>query len=228
LSRSVKPEARRRYDASRRQAAAGRTRRAILAAAGALFLERGYARTTMAAIANAAGVSVETLYLSVGPKAGILRYMLETALSGTDEPVPGPQRDWVREFVAEPDPRLKIRLHAAPAVRDLHRRLSPLWAVVVEAAPGDAQLRSLIEELDHRRVEHMRLMAQHLADEAGLREGLSVDTAADILWATNSPEFYGLLARRGWDATTIERWLADTWTRLLLGDQAGDSAGTDA
>jgi AcrR family transcriptional regulator len=177
----------------------------------------GYARTTMTAIADAAGVSVETLYLSVGPKAAIVRDMVETALSGTEEPVPAPERDWVQDFTAEPDPERKIRVHAAPAVRALHQRLAPLWMVLLEAAPGDPELRSLMEELSHRRVGHMRLMAQHLADEAGLRPGLSVDMAADVLWAMNSPEFYGLLVgERGWGPATFEHWLADTWIRLLL------------
>ena len=217
MSRSVKPQARRRYDASRRRAAARETRRAILAAARRLFLALGYARTTMAAIAEAAEVSVETLYLSVGPKAAIVRMLVETALSGTDEPVPAPERDWVQRFTAEPNPRLKIRLHAAPAIRALHERLAPLWRVVLEAAPGDPELRSLMEELNQRRVGHMRLMAQHLADEAGLRPGLSVDMAADVLWAMNSAEFFGLLVGdRGWDSATFEQWLADTWIRLLL------------
>jgi AcrR family transcriptional regulator len=171
----------------------------------------------MTAIADAAGVSVETLYLSVGPKAAIVRDLVETALSGTAEPVPAPERDWVHEFTAEPDPRLKIRLHAVPAIRALHQRLAPLWMVLLEAAPGDAELRSLMEELKQRRVGHMRLMAQHLADEAGLRPGLSVDMATDILWAMNSTEFYGLLVReRDWDPATFEHWLADTWIRLLL------------
>jgi len=220
LSRSVKPPGRRRYDASGRKAAARETRRAILAAARRLFLERGYARTTMTAIAEAAAVSVETLYLAVGPKAAIVRYLVETSLSGSEEPVPAPERDWVGEFTAEPDPWRKIRLHAAPAIRELLERLAPLWAVLLEAAPGDAELRSLMEELNGRRVGHMRLMAQHLAHQSALRSGLAVDTAADILWAMNSTEFYGLLVReRGWDPATFELWLADAWIRLLLPDR---------
>ena len=217
MSRGVKVAARRGYDASRRQAAARETRRVILSAAEGLFLERGYARTTMTAIARAAGVSVETLYLSVGPKAAIVRNLVEAALSGTEVPVPGPERDWVRKFTAEPDPRRKVQRFAAPAIRALHERLAPIWAVLIEAAPGDAELRSLVEELTQRRVSHMRLMAQHLADQGGLRRGLPVETAADVLWATNSPEFYELfVGGRGWSPAAFEAWLADTWIRLLL------------
>jgi len=172
----------------------------------------------MAAIAEAAGVSIETLYLSVGPKAVIVRHLVEMALSGTEEPVPGPERDWVQDFVAEPDPKLKMRLHAAPAIRRLHERLAPVWAVVVEAVPGDADLRALVDELEQRRLQDMRLMAQHLADAGALRQGLSVQMAADILWVTNSTEFHGLLARRGWDPDVLAGWLADAWMKLLVSD----------
>jgi len=51
-------------------------------------LKHGYAATTMAVIAGAAKVSIETIYLSVGGKPSLVRYLVETALSGTDEPRP--------------------------------------------------------------------------------------------------------------------------------------------
>jgi hypothetical protein len=51
----------------------------------------------------------------------------------------------------------------------------------------------------------------------GLRDGLTIREAADVLWATNSPDLYALLVmERGWSATRYERWLADSWCRLLL------------
>ena len=217
MSEPVKTGKRRRYDSSRRRAAARETRRAILDAARALFLDHGYARTTITAIAQAAAVSVETIYISVGPKAAVVRYLVETALSGADEPVPAEERDWVQGFTSEPDPRLKIRLHAAPAITEMHQRLAPLWAVLLEAAPGDPELRSLIHELNERRIGHMRLMVEHLAAAGGLRPGLSMDMAADVVWATNSSEFFLLLVRdRGWHPNAFQRWLAEAWIDLLL------------
>lgn len=217
MSEPVKTAGRRRYDSSRRRAAARETRRAILDAARALFLDRGYARTTITAIAEAAAVSVETIYLSVGPKAAVVRYLMETALSGADEPVPADERDWVLRFRSEPDPRLKIRLYAAPAITEMHQRLARLWAVLLEAAPGDPELRSLIEELNERRIGHMRLMVEDLAAAGGLRPGLSVQMAADVVWATNSSEFFLLLVReRGWHPSAFQRWLAEAWIDLLL------------
>lgn len=216
LSRTVKTAVRRRYDVTNRQVAAGKTRRKIVEAARALFVDRGYARTTIPAIAEAAGVSVETIYLSVGPKAALVRYLIETALSGTDEPLPALERPGVAEIQAEPDPRRKIRMFAR-FVRQLQERLAPIWAIVLEATPGDPELISMLQELRQRHVGTMRLFVKHLAAVGALRRGLSVGLAADVLWATNSPEFYGLLARgRGWSGDKLENWLADAWQRLLL------------
>src|SRR5437879_12234637 len=107
-----------------------------------MFLKRGYATTTMAAIAAAAGVSIETIYLSIGGKAGLVRYLVETALSGTDEPVPPVERAGVREVRAEPDPRQELRLFAR-MVRPMLERLAPIWFGVLEAAPSHKALSSV-------------------------------------------------------------------------------------
>jgi hypothetical protein len=69
----------------------------------------------------------------------------------------------------------------------------------------------------------MRVFVDQALEATGtLRPGLSAEKAADVVWATNSPEFFLLLVRnRGWDPEFFEWWLADTWTRLLLADGTG-------
>jgi AcrR family transcriptional regulator len=209
---------RRRYDSSRRQAAADETRRRILRAARELFLERGYTATTMPAIAESAGVAVDTLYATIGPKPAIFRLLIETALSGRDEAIPALDRDYVREMQAEPDPRRKLDRYAH-AVRMIQGRLAPLVAHLREAARSEPQLAELWQEISSRRAANMRLFAAELAAAGGLRPGLSIEAAADIIWATNSPEFYLLLVHeRGWPPDQFEAWLADSWKRLLLPD----------
>ena len=106
----------------RRQEQARRTRRAILDAAGHLFVERGYAATTMTAIAQAAGVALDTVYAAVGPKPVLLRLLVETAISGTEAPVPALERDYVRAVRAEPDPARMLTLYAQ-AVGRIQQRL---------------------------------------------------------------------------------------------------------
>jgi len=172
----------------------------------------------MAMIADAAAVSIETIYLSIGGKAMLVRYLVETALSGTDEPVAPSERRGVAEIHAEPDARLKLVL-LARMVRPMLERLAPIGQVVREVAPVDAELRSLVAELQQRHAGSMRLVIDHLSEAGRLRPSISKDIARDILWAMNSPEFYGLLVvGRGWTGEVFENWLADAWQRLLLDD----------
>lgn len=213
MTEPVKP---RPYHAPRRQAQARRTHRAILDAAGQLFVERGYAATTMSAVAEAAGVALDTVYAAVGPKPVLFRLLVETAISGTEAPVPAPERDYVHAVRAEPDPARKLTLYAQAVVR-IQQRLAPLVQVLQQAAAGDAELRALWQEIADRRAARMRLLAAELAATGALRPELTVEQAADVLWSMNSPEFYLLLVdQRGWDPDRYQQWLADAWQRLLL------------
>ncbi len=68
----------------------------------------------------------------------------------------------------------------------------------------------------------MRKLVQDLRDSGGLRTDLSIEEAADVVWATNSSELYVLLtAERSWSPDRYESWLADSWCRLLLADRPG-------
>lgn len=214
---NVNPERKpRRYDSGRRQAAAQQTRQNIVSVARRLFLERGYVATTMSAIAEEAGVALDTVYASVGPKPALFRHLVEIALSGEDEPVTAEERDYVREIRAEPDPHRKIARYTR-AIRHIQGRLAPLFQQLRDAARTDPQLAELWSEIAQRRAANMRLFAADLATAGGLREGVTVEEAADIVWATNAPEFYLLLVEeRGWEPERFERWLADAWSRLLL------------
>jgi AcrR family transcriptional regulator len=206
----------RHYDASGRRAAAARTRRAIVDAARALFIERGYEATTIAAIAPATGVSHETVYAAFGPKPALFRHLVELALSGTGEEIPALQRPIVSQVRAEPDARRALALFAHE-VALLQGRVAPLFAALSVAAQTDADLRVFAGELSARRVGHMRAFILGLMEKTTLREGVTIEAATDTIWIMNSPEFYLLCARdRGWTPEYFERWLAETWALLLL------------
>lgn len=214
------PSVKRRYDATSRQAAAGRTRAAILAAARKLFLKKGYAVCTMADIASAADVALDTVYASVGPKQQLFRLLIEAALSGTDAAVPAEQRAYVQAIRDEPSPRNKLRLYAH-ALLEIHARLAPLVVVLRDAAALDKQLRALWKRISERRAKNMLVLAAELAATGYLRPELSLEAAADVLWATNAPEFYlQLVEGRGWKPTAFVAWLAESWALLLLVDGA--------
>jgi AcrR family transcriptional regulator len=210
------PAPKRSYDASGRRADSAATRRRILAAARERIVEDGYRTTTVAAIARTAGVNVDTVYALVGRKPVILRELIETAISGRDEAVSAEDRDYVVAIRAEPDPRRKLALYAA-ALRSIHKRLAPLVLALRDAATTEPEAAEVWRQISDRRAANMRALARNLRDAGGLRDGLTIREAADVLWATNSPDLYALLVmERGWSATRYERWLADSWCRLLL------------
>jgi AcrR family transcriptional regulator len=170
----------------------------------------------MPMIANAAGIALDTVYASVGKKPALFRLLVETAISGGDAAVPAEERDYVQAIRAEPTAEEKLKIYAA-ALRAIQPRLAPIFAVLQAAAPQDADLDLLWNEIADRRAANMRLLAEDLAGTGRLRRGLSLETATDIIWSMNSPEFFLLLVdQRGWSLDDFECWLADAWIRLLL------------
>jgi AcrR family transcriptional regulator len=206
----------RAYDVSSRRKSAEGTRQSIIDAARGLFLDKGYAATTMPAIAQAAGIALDTVYATVGKKATLFRLLIEMAISGSDRAVPAEERDYVRAIREEADAARKLHLYAG-AVSRIQSRLAPLFRVLQGAAPLDPELDALWQGIAQRRARNMQLLARELAATGRLRPDLSVGKAADIIWSMNSSEFYLLLVeQRGWSAAAFERWLADAWVRLLL------------
>ncbi len=206
----------RRYDGTQRKEAAARTRAHILDQARRMFVARGYAGTTMADIASAAEIALDTVYASVGTKSVLFRTLLETAISGTDHAVPAESRDYVRAMQAEPDARRKLALYAR-ALATIHGRLAPLVRVLQEAATADEELARLWKSIATRRARNMRRFAIELAATGQLRPDVSIDEAADVIWAMNATEFYLLLVtERRWSKEKFEVWLASAWVRLLI------------
>ncbi|MFT3855222.1 MAG: helix-turn-helix domain-containing protein [Ilumatobacteraceae bacterium] len=205
----------RRYDADGRQAQSRTTRLRILDAARASFVERGYRATTVGEIARRADVHVDTLYALVGRKPQILRELVELAISGTDEALAPERRDYVQRMRAEPDPARKLRIYAG-AIRAIQTRMAPLLLALRDAAATDPAAQQVWREIGERRAQNMRRLVVELGDDV-LRPGMSVDDAADILWATAGSEMFVLLTfERGWPLERYERWLAEAWTTQLL------------
>jgi AcrR family transcriptional regulator len=204
----------RRYNASQRRQAAARTRAAILDAARELFTQRGYLATPMAAIAERAGVALDTVYASVGRKPELARLLIESAISGTDEAVPADQRDYVRAIRAAPDADTKIAVYAA-AITAIAPRMALVLGIVQQAVHAEPELAAMWAEIAERRAANMHHFVADLASVSPLR--LTPDEAADIVWATNAAEMYQLLVgQRGWSLERYQTFLADTWRRLLL------------
>ena len=210
----VKP--RRRYDASARQDHARQTRWAVLQAAHRLFLDRGYAATTVAAVAAEAGCSVETVYKAFGGKPGLVKAVFDVSIAGDDEPVAIMQREWVRRIREEPDPRRKLTLYGEHLTRTVPRS-GPVQLLVRDAAASDPAVAGVWSQMLAERLTGMSALARELEAGGHLRPDISVDDARDILWTYNSPELYELLVvHRGWSPDRYGRWVASALIAALL------------
>ena len=209
----VKP---RRYDNSGRAEQARQVRRRILQAAHELLLDRGYAGTTIADVAARATVSAETVYKRFGGKAGLAKAVYDVRLAGDDEPVPIAERPAMRALVTTSDPARVVKLYAAVA-RELAERSGPLTAVLFEARGADADLASFARTVEAERLVGATRFVERLAALDGLRAGLPVEQARDIVWTVISPEVYILLViRRGWPGEQYQAWLTQTLLAALL------------
>jgi len=213
---NVKP--RRRYDSRRRQAQAAQTRGDILAAARQVFLDEGYAGATMAAIARAAAVVVETIYRTFGSKAALFKAVVRAALAGgaARAELPAEHRPAIQAIIAEPDPRRQLAMYAATQP-GIYRRSGPLLRVLVEAVAADPELAEVWNELEAERLAGMTRFAQLLADRGALKPGLSVDEARDNLFALASMAVHDLfVVQRGWPPERHRDWLASALASILL------------
>lgn len=201
---------------SRRGEQARATRRRIVDAAAGLFIQHGYAATTLEQVAERAGVAVQTVYFHFGNKRALLKQAVDIAAVGDDEPVPLLDRPWLEQARAEPDPHRVIAIWVASG-REILGRIGPIMRVVRDAAGADPDMAAQWDTNEQQRMTAFRLLAQLLADRDALQLGMSVDEAADIILALLSIELYLLLTvSRGWTPAHWERWTTAMLTGALL------------
>jgi AcrR family transcriptional regulator len=214
ISETVKPK--RAYNSTRRQAQAQATRRVILEVAERLFVTDGYVATTIEGIATESGVSAKTVYDAFATKSGLLRGVWDLALKGDTDDAPVEARPWFLQVVEEPDPARIVKLIVRQSV-EVKQRIGPVLRVIRAASSVDddsAALWTLIQSDFHA---NQRALVAAIAKRKGLKVGLSVDRAADILWMLNHPDTWlALHDDRGWSAKEFEKWFAATAAQQLL------------
>jgi TetR/AcrR family transcriptional regulator, regulator of autoinduction and epiphytic fitness len=204
----------------RRQKRARQTRRGILAAAHELFVRQGYARTTIRQIADQADVAWQTVYAVFGDKPAILAAVFDVAVAGDDEPVPVPQRPFVRAIREASDPRDKARV-CARHLREAGARMASVLSVIESAAATDPEIGRLWGKLQDQRLQGMTMAAHEFREQDALRPGLGAGRAADILWLYAGPWAYRcLVIDRGWSLDEYEAWIGDTLYAQLMNPQA--------
>lgn len=206
----------RRYDSSGRQAQARETRRRIVAAATELFVGQGYAATSVAAIAAAAGVAPQTVHAAFGTKAALLGAAVDVALAGDDEPVAVFDRPDARSVLSSTSAGDAAARLAATATTLLERAGALIHAA--DAAPDpDGELDEMRRRGHRARRADMRRVAGAFEAAGFLRPSVDADLAADVLWVLTSPDAYwAFTVTQGWSARRYERWLRESIEHLLF------------
>ncbi|BBZ39996.1 TetR/AcrR family transcriptional regulator [Mycobacterium conspicuum] len=212
--KSVKSQPPRRYNSTRRREQAEKNRQAILAAARRRFLAHGYAATTIAAIAQDAGVSAETVYKSFATKAGVLKALFDVSVTGDDEPIPMAQRDVIQNVLDSPDAARKIEIYVKHLAATMPRS-APIQLLARDGAASSADAAEVWKEIRHETLTAMTMFAADLARTRQLR--VSAAQARDVLWTYHAPELYELLVlERGWSAARYGKFIARALSDALL------------
>jgi AcrR family transcriptional regulator len=186
----------------------------ITKAATSLFRDRGYTRTTMADIAQEAGVAVQTVYFVFHTKTQVLNSAYGLAVMGEDEPAVPQEQAWYRQAVAEPDVTTAVRLVVA-GLGEILRRVEPLDRAVRTAAAGDPDAASFLAQNEAWRAEGYQEMVSFLQTKRALRASLTQDRATDVmLFLASAGAYRTLVTERGWTHT---EWIA--WTSAALAEQ---------
>jgi AcrR family transcriptional regulator len=212
---------RRSYTSPHRRAQAEATRRDILAAAERLFEQQGYPATTMAQIAEEAGVALKTVYLAFETKSGLLRALWNLLLRRDDDSRPVAEQDWYRQVLDEPNPERSLRLNAYNSAAG-KQRISGILEVIRSAAPTDPEISALWNRIQHEYHANQRAIVERLHEHGHLRPELDIERASDILWTINHPNTWQLLVvDRGWTPDQYERWSGDLASAQLLPPRRG-------
>lgn len=196
----------RQYRSALREEQALLTRQRVLDAAARCFAEKGFTTTTLGAIAEAAGVSVETVQLH-GPKKKLLLGALESSSAGVPDVQSILEVPEAQAVMEEPDPRAALAGLARFAA-SLNARIGRLWQAVAAAAQGDDDIASAYAGLQTRIRADFVEVAEAQVAKGGARGDVSTKELADTLWVLTSPYQYQLLVTEaGWTEKRYRDWL---------------------
>ena len=215
---AVARKSRRGYVSGTRTEQAQKTRSRVINAATRLFVEQGYATTTIRAIAAEAGVSVPTVELLFGTKAQLLHVVIDVAVAGDDEPVPVLSRAWAADAQAVRDLADFLSV-VAQVLSEAQARSAGVILAAYEAAASDPDIQLLILDRESQRERTTAWIVDSVLERAALRPGLDRAGAIDTVWMLMDPVIFNRLTRhRGWSEDRYASWFADSVTRLLTSE----------
>lgn len=171
----------------------------------------------MQAIADEAGVHVQTIYLAYRTKTAVLAACAARLVAGEEDPETHPgERRWARRIAAEPDPRRKLALYVKQ-IATVAPRITLLIDVLRATAPAEPDVDAFLTEMERGRREGALQLLGHGVPSGTWCPQLTPDMVADIASTLASPDTLRWLTTRcGWQQTAAQRWIIDTLKRELL------------
>lgn len=216
---------RRTYTSDLRTEQAARTRERVVRAAAAELGEHGYERTTLARVAERAGVSLETVKAH-GPKRALLLAAFEVTFAGSEGRESLADRPEGRAVLATQDPEAFLD-GVVDLVATANERAAGLWSAFTTAARSDdAVAAELTALLDRRRADLRASVDLLVAHGFALRAPR--DAAAETLSYLLAPEGYAhFVDGAGWSREAYRAWLRDAVVRLVAAPPADDGPPSD-
>jgi AcrR family transcriptional regulator len=209
----MRDKVKRPYRSTRRREQAGETRLRIIRSAHDLFVSHGYGRTTIAEVASAAGVAVETVYAAFRNKPTLLRQVWYATFRGDEQDIRLLDRPEIRAVLAEPDLATRLRAHAV-ALTPVFRRITPLLRALQGATTSEPAASAMLAEFDERRMDAAGHYARAAAATGQL--GVSEQECSDLLAATmEGALWYRLVEERGWSEERFAQLLGAIWVAAL-------------
>ena len=211
-----RPRSPRAYRSELRQRQAHETRLRVVAAAAELFAELGYARTTLAKIAAAAGVSVETVQAQ-GSKAALMIASVEFAAFGVTGDHSVLDLDLGRRFVAitDRDEAVDFIVGEQTAV---HERSAGATQALYGAAANDPELDGYLGELIAGVGRQIRRLLEVCSERGWLRDDLAFDELVETAVVISSMETYTRMVHRdGWTLDAYRNWFRRMLHEAVLG-----------
>ena len=189
----------------------------MIKAAYQRFCDQGYAGTTMAQIADDAGVAVQTVYFAFHTKSALLSRAVDFAVLGEDEPLPPERQPWYRAMAAEPDLTEAIR-YFVDGVGWVTRRVIPIERAARVAADGDPDTKRVLDVHEEWRAKGYEAALEILRSKGDLAPGMSLERATDLLLLLVGSDAYGYLVDdRGWSHAEWVNWTAKVIAEQLFG-----------
>jgi AcrR family transcriptional regulator len=207
---SLSGEEKRPYHSRVRQRQAEETHRCILTAARSLFESRGYATTTLEAIAELAEVSPKTITAIFGSKRALLAEVINP------EAFSASVKLLIEELRVTKDPTRRLSL-VAQITRQAYEPLASSLELLRTAGAVAPELADVARQIEARRRQNQARLMASLREQGLLRPGLSFEEATDVLWALTSYDLYRMLVvEQRWEPGSYETWLAQLLIEQLL------------